>query len=100
MDFIGKRMFVCAGCDTSAVKDQHESNRKSQHSRELAKVNLKDQVVYAGGTGRIIVSNDAGLSWTSCSTDGINGDIYSLAFTANDGWASGQQGMLLHTGNN
>jgi photosystem II stability/assembly factor-like uncharacterized protein len=52
--------------------------------------------VYAAGGGKILLSSDAGATWSAASSDEFSVDIYGMAFVGNNGWATGQSGLILH----
>jgi photosystem II stability/assembly factor-like uncharacterized protein len=66
-------------------------------ANDLYAVQFRDaNTVYAVGTTAVRVSNDAGSTWTTSHTTGIDGDLYSVVFNSAKGWAVGQNGLILH----
>jgi len=56
-----------------------------------------DHAIVVGYGGKILLTNDAGFTWTQAPS-GTDRALYRVHFVdANNGWASGQDGLILHT---
>jgi photosystem II stability/assembly factor-like uncharacterized protein len=56
-----------------------------------------DHAVVVGYAGKVLLTSDAGFTWTRGET-GTNRALYRVRFVdATHGWISGQEGLILHT---
>lgn len=56
-----------------------------------------DHAVVVGYAGKVLLTADAGFTWSQAAT-GTNRALYRVRFVdANNGWMSGQEGLILHT---
>ena len=63
----------------------------------LFAVKFRDaNTVFAAGTARVLVSRNAGSSWSQATTTPFGSDLYALSFASAHGWAVGQFGLILH----
>ena len=71
---------------------------RAAHSQLLAIVRAGNRLVTAGMRGHVLYSDDEGLSWTQATVP-VSVTLTALAFpTAQQGWAVGHSGVVLHTG--
>jgi photosystem II stability/assembly factor-like uncharacterized protein len=93
----GVAVSIGGGILKSTNAGQSWSTVSSGTSSDLYAVQFRDaNTVYAVGTATVRVSNDAGGSWTSATTTPFGSDLYSVVFNAAQGWAVGQNGLILH----
>jgi photosystem II stability/assembly factor-like uncharacterized protein len=89
---------ACAGCH-SEVKELELRTRTIGISDKFYDVQAldADHAVVVGYGGKILMTADAGFTWSQVPT-GTHRALYRVRFVdANNGWISGQEGLILHT---
>lgn len=78
--------------DTPAV-----TTARAQSSLMLSTAKAGERLVAVGEYGRIIVSDDDGLTWQQVGSP-VSVDLVSVSFPSNEaGWAAGHAGVVLHS---
>jgi photosystem II stability/assembly factor-like uncharacterized protein len=89
---------VSTGCHRE-VKDVPMLSRQISISDKFYDVQAldPDHAVVVGYGGKVLITSDAGYTWSQAHT-GTSSALYRVRFVdANTGWASGQEGLILHT---
>jgi photosystem II stability/assembly factor-like uncharacterized protein len=91
-------LVLCAGCHEGVKMVPLVSRTISITDRFFDVQALSaDHAVVVGYGGKILVTDDAGFSWTQMPS-GTTQALYRVHFVdPNDGWIAGQNGLILHT---